>query len=277
MIAHWSGSRNERWSRWACARYVTGDLGALPLGEVSGFRIAQFSKLLSDRPYLHNRVIALLRTAWGFGVAWGLCAGDPFASVRFAREAPRTRALDSEERALFERARLELESGAQRSTTRRACRAFRLSLLSAMRPGEAYSLRRDAINWKRGTATLIEHKTAAKTGPRTVPLGKQALKLLVETPPVGDSPFFFPGRRSDKPLSNPRATFRLICERAGLKDVQPRDLRRTWGTEAINKGFSLKGISLQLGHTTTRTTERHYAHLLLETQRNVVDQLGETL
>ncbi|WP_231940903.1 tyrosine-type recombinase/integrase [Acidihalobacter aeolianus] len=51
------------------------------------------------------------------------------------------------------------------------------------------------------------------------------------------------------------------CERAGLEKVRFHDLRHSYGSALAMAGVPLQVIAHVLGHSDTRITERHYAHL----------------
>ena len=53
--------------------------------------------------------------------------------------------------------------------------------------------------------------------------------------------------------------WRRITKRAGIAGTRPKDLRDTFGSFLLSNGIPLKYVSVQLGHSSTRTTERHYA------------------
>jgi integrase len=53
----------------------------------------------------------------------------------------------------------------------------------------------------------------------------------------------------------------------GNSAVTPHTLRRTFGTELLNKGMALEQLSKLLGHADTRVTEASYAEMLDETVR----------
>jgi integrase len=273
--SQWKGIKSEKWLRWVAGKHILPVFGSLQLREITAHRVEAFAKTLKTFA-LRNRVVATMKIAWNMARRWDWVPANinPFKAIERLPEAPRERALTVAERVAFERARAYLEANSRRVVSRRACRAFRLSLLCAFRPAEAFGLRRDAIDWERRTATLVVHKTDKHVGPRVVPLPRQAIELLRDTPPVGDSPYFFPGR-AHGPISDVRKSFLLICKHAGIKNLQIRDLRRTWGTAALERGEQMKAISLQLGHTTIATTEKHYAHLKLEKQAEVADRMGD--
>lgn len=51
----------------------------------------------------------------------------------------------------------------------------------------------------------------------------------------------------------------------GKSELSPHTLRRTFGSDFINRGVRLEVISKLLGHSSTTVTEQHYAELLNET------------
>ena len=58
--------------------------------------------------------------------------------------------------------------------------------------------------------------------------------------------------------------FRKEMKRLGIKDCQFHDLRRTFGLNLIKKGIPIYEVSKLLGHKSVKTTESHYAPLLVE-------------
>ena len=59
-----------------------------------------------------------------------------------------------------------------------------------------------------------------------------------------------------------------------VSEVMPRTLRRTYGSDLLNRGCRIEVVSRQMGHANTRITEQAYAKLLSTTQREEVLRLG---
>ena len=60
--------------------------------------------------------------------------------------------------------------------------------------------------------------------------------------------------------------------------VSPHTLRRTFGSDLINRGVRLEAVSKLLGHSTTTITERAYAQLLGPTiRRELLEAFGRTV
>jgi integrase len=61
-----------------------------------------------------------------------------------------------------------------------------------------------------------------------------------------------------------------------LSTVTPHTLRRTFGSDLLNRGLRLEVVSKLLGHASTTVTERAYAELLSETTRRELLQPSAT-
>jgi len=61
----------------------------------------------------------------------------------------------------------------------------------------------------------------------------------------------------------------LALDRAGenVSRVCPRTLRRTFGSDLLNRGVRIEVVSAQLGHSSVKITEKAYAKLRTQTQR----------
>jgi integrase len=53
-----------------------------------------------------------------------------------------------------------------------------------------------------------------------------------------------------------------------------RTLRRTFGSDLLNRGARIEVVSAQLGHSSVKVTEQAYAKLLTATQREELLRLG---
>lgn len=103
---------------------------------------------------------------------------------------------------------------------------------------------------------------------RIVPISELALQQLQQQQQQNTfirSPYVFCIESTGERLKDYKKGFKGACERAGVLDVTIHDLRRTFGSWRLQgirgKKLDLKEVSLLLGHTTTRMTERTYAFL----------------
>lgn len=58
-----------------------------------------------------------------------------------------------------------------------------------------------------------------------------------------------------------KTAIRRAVKRANLPPISPHDFRHALGHQWAQKGGSLKGLAKMLGHSSTRVTDRYYAHL----------------
>ena len=136
----------------------------------------------------------------------------------------------------------------------KAATAIQYGALTGLRRGELIGLQPE--NFQRG-AIVLESKT--KTGrPRVVPL-PAALKRLP-----------FPFGLTSSELEDAWRDARAVT---GLKHIQWRDLRRTFGSWIVQKTGSPKAAQDLLGHTTSTITSRHYAHLVPGNLREAIAKL----
>ena len=91
-----------------------------------------------------------------------------------------------------------------------------------------------------------------KLGSRMIKLNSQALAIIDNIDELWSySPFYV------------SQTFKKNLRRLNIKDGRFHDLRRTFGLNLIKKGMSIYELSKLLGHSSVKTTEKHYAPLLV--------------
>jgi integrase len=68
----------------------------------------------------------------------------------------------------------------------------------------------------------------------------------------------------------------LALDAAGenVSAISPHTLRRTFGSDLLNRGARIEVVSAQLGHSSVKVTEKAYAKLLTSTQREELLRLG---
>ena len=85
--------------------------------------------------------------------------------------------------------------------------------------------------------------------------------------------FVFRSPRENKKLTTLRCLWKKICEIAELKNTRIHDLRHTYASFSVSKGFSLPIISKMLGHADIKTTQR-YAHLHQDPVNKAIDDVS---
>jgi integrase len=135
---------------------------------------------------------------------------------------------------------------------------MKLILYTGMRRGEVLKLKWDDIDFDIGFITIRD----PKGGPdQRIPLNDQA-RAVLESHPVQDSPFVFPGRNGGQRVSV-QVGVNKIKEKAGLpKDFRPlHGLRHVYASILASSGkVDMYTLQRLLTHKDSRMTMR-YAHL----------------
>lgn len=129
---------------------------------------------------------------------------------------------------------------------------FSLLLLLGPRRDELRLMQRAHVDLTSG----IWHKPTTKNGRRQIiALSPLACSLLAELESVG--PYFFIGETPEVPWSATAVehAWRQIRKKAGCRDVQIRDLRRTAATWMVAGGENLMTIKEILHHSSVATTQ----------------------
>ena len=96
-------------------------------------------------------------------------------------------------------------------------------------------------------------QVSGKTGERFIKLNKQAKDILGKQKGLWQYN-----------LNYITKNFKKNCRRLGVGNARFHDLRRTFGLNLIKKGMPIFQVSKLIGHTTVKTTEQHYAPLLID-------------
>jgi integrase len=135
------------------------------------------------------------------------------------------------------------------------------ALLTGCRYGELTRMRTSDFNGDAGTVT-VQLSKAGK--PRHVALTDegQSLFAAMTAGRLGNDPVFV--RDDGKPwgASHQQRPLSDACKRTKIEPPATfHILRHTYATALAMKGAPMAVIAAQLGHSDTRMTERHYAHL----------------
>jgi integrase len=163
-------------------------------------------------------------------------------------------------------------------TARRALRYpwlhdfIRLGINAGMRPGEMLWLEWRRIDLQEGLVVFDAARTGpdAKTGQKNgkagrVPLNRDAREALIlrarfRATWCPDSRWVF-CRKDGSRIESVKKGFAACDEDAGLVDVHPHDLRRTFGSWLVQAGVGIERVSELLRHGDVAITARVYAHL----------------
>ena len=200
-----------------------------------------------------NRILTVLKAGLNYAFHEGDVVDDtawrrvkPFPNV----EAPRVRFLT-----ISEAKRLVNSSDPDFRPLVRA------ALLTGARYGELGALRVQDYD-EGGPSIYIRDSKSGK--PRHVPLTDEGQDFF-ESHTAGresDEALFVRADGAPWGKSHQTRPLRDAAAKAKLKDVSFHVLRHTYGSFLAAEGVPLQIIAVALGHADTRTTEKHYAHLL---------------
>jgi integrase/recombinase XerD len=163
--------------------------------------------------------------------------------------------------------RIEDNQGLEVSRTRTRARALILTLLySGFRISDAIKLERSAIDMRTGRLLIRMMKTREPLYIRLPQIVVDALAAL----PVESKYFFWSGKsKLSCSVGNARRTVERILARADVSDGHPHRFRDTFSVELLTKGVDLHKVQRLLGHTSIRTTEKHYAPFVVAMQQGL--------
>jgi integrase len=131
-----------------------------------------------------------------------------------------------------------------------------LLMLTGARPMEIATAKRSWV--KAGVLYLPD----SKGGRKVIVLPEMVIQLLAETPSYND---YLCGVRT-----RPGKAWDASVLASGVRNVRLYDLRHSWASEALDKGYTLPQIGKVMGHKSPLTTDR-YAHLLEGRRAEITD------
>ena len=131
-----------------------------------------------------------------------------------------------------------------------AAKALEFLMLTATRSGEARGAKWSEVDLDRATWTIpIERLKNAKAAkqPFVVPLSARAVEILKEMPEIDGSPYIFPGRFDNQPLS--AMAFFILLRRMGFGHVTTHGFRSSFRDYAGDQTpFAREVCEASLGH-----------------------------
>lgn len=252
-----SAATNADYRRTLKSVVAASAMGPLAAQEVARGELRAFLEAIARRtPIRANRVLALVRAAFRWGLREELIERDPTAGLQRLRpERPRERVLaDEEVKKLWEamdalaagKSDPVLENG-KKVPRLAVAGAIKLLLLLGTRRGETLNMRWADIDQHAGTWTI---PGMYRKGGRThvVPLPPLALRILEDLRPIsGATEWVFAGKRGASLANNPFRWTELVRKLSAL-DFTLHDLRRTCATGCARLGASESTVSRILGH-----------------------------
>ena len=227
-----------------------------------------------------NRALSILSSICTQAEKWGLIpqGSNPCRYVKPFSEAPRLRDIQPCELVAVGAAIRDCECAAKFNVW--VLGAIKVIALCAGRVSEVLFLRRGPdMVLEKGYAVIRDHKTSSKVGGKRLELPPAAVEILQNLPQKGDSPWYFPGRRFEAPLSPAclRVAWNKICRAAGVQNLHLHDFRSFAASEGLEQGIDARTTAKLLGHTNSQTTERHYLRVREKMSAQAAAQISSSI
>lgn len=238
-------------------RHISAFFGARRLDAISAPDVEKWLGCLRAKglaPATCNRILAVLKSAF----FWAETAGYIPALSSPCRHVRPLKVIARRERFLSESEGQKLMQRLRNDNSMQA-KAIQLLLLTGARKSEILHARWDDLDCERRILTV----PIAKSGhPRHIYLSGEAVAVFKSIGRQHDSPWIFPGRKPDKPLSSLYAYWDKTRLSLGLAGVRLHDLRHSFASYLVSSGHTLYEAQQLLGHADPRTTMRyaHFAH-----------------
>ena len=155
-------------------------------------------------------------------------------------------------------------------TKQRSIAVLMTMLYSGLRISDVATLERKRVDLKDGRLLLRMEKTGE---PVYVKLAKPAVQALTTLPKEGPC-FFWSGQSAPATaIGNMRRTIDRLCKKAGIEG-HPHRFRDTFAVRMLEKGVPIDQVSILLGHTSVKTTEKYYAPWVRARQRLLDDAVA---
>jgi integrase len=192
---------------------------------------------------------------------------NPFQGRRLAEPSGRERWLTQAEAAAL------IQAAENLPRAEHTADYIRIGLYTGMRPGEILGLEWSRVDLSRNLIYLgAGDQKNGKVG--SVPINGRAREAILSRARFRAMwcpacPWVFANREGER-IASVKKSFASAVATAGLSDVHPHDLRRTFGSWLVQGGVSIQAVCTVLRHSDIRVTDRVYAHLSPDSLREAV-------
>jgi integrase/recombinase XerD len=220
--------------------------------------LRDFRSTWKDGAISSKKKLERLRSFFRFGVQANWIKENPVLSMRSPRlTAPPTLPFSQEEmEKILWACDLYPEGGRYLKGTPARLKALTLLMRhTGLRIGDAVTL---------GTSRIADNRvflyTQKTNVPVLCPLPKVVLDAFDDMDPVSERFFFWTGTSDRRSITgNWQRRFQKLFKLSEVKDAHPHRFRDTFSVELLLRGVPIEDVSILLGHSSVRITERAYA------------------
>jgi len=140
---------------------------------------------------------------------------------------------------------------------------------TGMRIGDVTALERARV--QNGKVFLYTQKTGT---PVYLPLPEFVLNALEQAPVTNERYYFWSGNGKPKSaVADWQRSLAKVYKTTGVPDAHAHRFRDTFAVELLLSGVPLERVSVLLGHSSVKITERHYAPWVLERQEQMEEDV----
>lgn len=270
-------ARNVRTSTITSYRRTLGTFPAMLLAHVAAAHVAEWRGRRKVKASTQRKELEHLRFFFRWCVSRKFIGENPADGVKAPRVDSRPTMPYSQEevgKLLAACDRLASDNPAETEYIRRRARCLILLLLySGLRRSDAAVLRRSALAGEHNHLTLRTEKTGV---PLRVSLPAAVADELRRLPASNPEYFFWSGH--GKPATVAGNLWRTVQRVGKLAEVHatPHRFRDTFACRLLENGADIRTVQKLLGHTSVRTTEKHYAPWV-ESHQKLLDAAAATL
>jgi integrase len=236
--------------------------------------VREFRSSWKDAPISALKKFERLRSFFRFCQRSGWIAANPVEALQppKVRQKPTLPFTGEQMEKILWASDLFSTNGRYRALNRTRIRAMTMLLrYSGLRIGDAVTLRRDRIT--DGRLFLYTQKTGVAVH---LPLPQVLLDELKKLGETGER-FFWNGQgKVTSAIGVWERTFKRLFAIAGIEGGHPHRFRDTFAVELLQKGVPLEKVSVLLGHSSIRITERHYAPWVESRQAQLEEMVRRT-
>jgi len=194
-----------------------------------------------------NRDLTIVKHMLNYAVECKILRNNPVEKFRNLKE-------ELKERQRFTEEQIQKVIGSVNPIRRPV---FRFIRETGCRREEALSLKWGQVQEAARLVVFTEDTKSRKY--RYVPLTEAAIAAIHELPLLEECPYVFYDPVTGKRLKECRKAWEIARDKAGVPELQVKDLRRDYAIRLAEAGADMHDIQQVLGHSSVATTEKHYA------------------